>query len=119
MIPLKIETLLEGRVVEHDRVEYKTGWNPNDIIHSICAFANDYDNTNGGYIVIGVKEENGILIEPGDIKKLSEALIGYCMNQEIVERTGKNNIALIYTKYSMDAMHQKLEKIYLDTMREK
>ena len=42
MIPLKIETLLEGRVVEHDRVEYKTGWNPNDIIHSICAFANDY-----------------------------------------------------------------------------
>ena len=58
MIPLKIETLLEGRVVEHDRVEYKTGWNPNDIIHSICAFANDYDNTNGGYIVIGVKESN-------------------------------------------------------------
>ena len=52
MIPLKIETLLEGRVVEHDRVEYKTGWNPNDIIHSICAFANDYDNSNGGYIVI-------------------------------------------------------------------
>lgn len=43
MIPLKIETLLEGRVVEHDRVEYKTGWNPNDIIHFICAFANDYD----------------------------------------------------------------------------
>ena len=34
------ETLLEGRVVEHDRVEYKTGWNPNDMIHSICAFAN-------------------------------------------------------------------------------
>lgn len=27
MIPLKIETLLEGRIVEHDRVEYKTGWN--------------------------------------------------------------------------------------------
>lgn len=37
MIPLKIETLLKGRVVEHDRVEYKIGWNPNDIIHSICA----------------------------------------------------------------------------------
>ena len=64
MIPLKIETLLEGRVVEHDRVEYKTGWNPNDIIHSICAFANDYDNSNGGYIVIGVKEENGMPVFP-------------------------------------------------------
>lgn len=64
MIPLKIETLLEGRVVEHDRVEYKTGWNPNDIIHSICAFANDFDNTNGGYIVIGVKEKNGMPVFP-------------------------------------------------------
>ena len=64
MIPLKIETLLEGRIVEHDRVEYKTGWNPNDIIHSICAFANDYDNTNGGYVVIGVKEENGMPVFP-------------------------------------------------------
>ena len=64
MIPLKIETLLEGRVVEHDRVEYKTGWNPNDIIHSICAFANDYDNSNGGYIVIGVKEEKGMPVFP-------------------------------------------------------
>lgn len=64
LIPLKIETLLEGRVVEHDRVEYKTGWNPNDIIHSICAFANDYDNTNGGYIVIGVKEKDGMPVFP-------------------------------------------------------
>ena len=32
MIPLKIETLLEGRVVEHDRVEYKTGWNHSSIV---------------------------------------------------------------------------------------
>lgn len=44
MIPLKTETLLEGRVVEHDRVEYKSGWNPNDIIHSICVLANDNKN---------------------------------------------------------------------------
>lgn len=64
LIPLKIEILLVGRVVEHDRVEHKTGWNPNDIIHSICAFANDYSNTNGGYIVIGVKEKNGMPVFP-------------------------------------------------------
>ena len=64
MIPLKIETLLEGRVVEHDRVEYKTGWNPNEIIRYICAFANDFDNTNGGYIVIGVEEKDGIPVFP-------------------------------------------------------
>ena len=42
----------------------KEGWNPSDITHSICAFANDYANVNGGYIVIGVKEDNGVPILP-------------------------------------------------------
>ena len=60
MIPLKIDTLLKGRVVEHDRVEYKSGWNPSDTVHTICAFANDYANVNGGYIVIGIEATNGI-----------------------------------------------------------
>ena len=73
-------------------------------------------STTVGAIPEVVKEENGILIEPGDIKKLSEALIGYCMNQETVEKIGKNNIALIHTKYSMDAMHQKLAQYYIDVM---
>lgn len=76
-------------------------------------------STTVGAIPEVVKEENGILIEPGDVKKLSEALIGYCMNQEIVERTGKNNIALISTRYSMDAMHQKLAQYYNNVMQEK
>lgn len=40
MIPLRLETLLSDKVVEQNRVEYKEGWNPNDIIHTICAFAN-------------------------------------------------------------------------------
>lgn len=60
MIPLKIDTLLEGQVVEQNRVEYKEGWNPSDTIQTICAFANDYCNVNGGYIVIGIKECDGI-----------------------------------------------------------
>ena len=76
-------------------------------------------STTVGAIPEVVKEENGILIEPGDVEKLSEALRRYCMNQERVKKIGKNNIALIHTKYSMDAMHQKLEKIYADTMGEK
>lgn len=84
MIPLKIETLLEGRVVEHDRVEYKTGWNPNDIIHSICAFANDYDNNNGGYIVIGAKEKNGMPVFPlvgvpkENLDSIQQEIFQYC-----------------------------------------
>lgn len=64
MIPLKLEKLLKGRTVEQNRVEYKEGWNPNDIIHTICAFANDFPNVNGGYLVIGIQAEDGIPILP-------------------------------------------------------
>ena len=56
MIPLKLETLLKGRVVESDRVEYKRGWNPSEVITTICAYANDFSNTNGGYVVVGLEE---------------------------------------------------------------
>ena len=84
MISLKIETLLEGKVVEKNRVEYKEGWNPSGITHSICAFANDYANVNGGYIVIGVKEDNGVPILPpkGILKEqldgIQKEIFQYC-----------------------------------------
>lgn len=76
-------------------------------------------STTVGAIPEVVKEENGILIQPGDTEMLSEALIKYCMNQETVEKIGKNNIMLIHTKYSMGAMHQKLAQYYIDVMQEK
>ena len=28
----------------------------------VSAFANDYNNDGGGYIVVGVEEENGVII---------------------------------------------------------
>jgi len=59
-LPINIKDLIYRRVVENARVEYKRDWNPENIIHSICAFANDIDNWGGGYIVIGVGEENSI-----------------------------------------------------------
>ena len=30
-LPINIEELLSGRAVEGDRIEYKTGWNPDAI----------------------------------------------------------------------------------------
>ena len=47
-LPINIEELLGGRAVEGDRIEYKTGWNPDAIYRSVCAFANDFDETGGG-----------------------------------------------------------------------
>lgn len=61
MIPIKIETLLEGRKVEQNRIEYKKGFNPSDIVHTICAYANDIAGVDGGYLLIGVRLENGSL----------------------------------------------------------
>ena len=58
-IPVNIEKLIRQRVVESSRIEYKTDWNAEPIIHSIAAFANDFDNLGGGYIIIGVEEQDG------------------------------------------------------------
>jgi|GEM_PF-297124 len=63
-IPIKIEQLLEGKVVESERVDFKKGWNPVDVAHSICAFANDVNNWGGGYIVTGIEEQNGSPVLP-------------------------------------------------------
>ena len=41
-LPINIEKLLGGRAVEGDRIEYKTGWNPDAIYRSVCAFANGW-----------------------------------------------------------------------------
>ncbi len=58
-IPINIEELLRQQVIESTRIEYKADWNSEPILHSITAFANDFDNLGGGYIVIGVEEQNG------------------------------------------------------------
>jgi len=47
-------------VVESARIDYKKGWNPEPIIQTICAFANDIDNWGGGYIILGVEDEQGM-----------------------------------------------------------
>ena len=63
-LPINIEDLLRKQRIEGNRVEFKTGWNPDSIYHSICAFANDFDNIGGGYIIVGVEEENGVAKRP-------------------------------------------------------
>ena len=63
-LPINIEDLLKKRKVEGSRIEFKQGWNPTDVYRSICAFANDFDNLGGGYILVGVEEKNGIAKRP-------------------------------------------------------
>ena len=83
-MPINIKNLINFRVMESNRVEFISGWNPTPIIHSICAFANDIDNVGGGYIVVGVVENNGTPVIP--VKRIPhervdgilKELIGLC-----------------------------------------
>lgn len=42
-IPINIEILLSGTVVEGTRLELKEGWNPTAVMRTVCAFANDFE----------------------------------------------------------------------------
>jgi ATP-dependent DNA helicase RecG len=44
-LPINLNDLLRQRTVEGDRIEYKAGWNPDPIIRTVCAFANDFENS--------------------------------------------------------------------------
>ena len=82
-IPITIEKLLNENVDEFARIEFKENFNPDSIIRTISAFANDIDNWGGGYIVIGIKEENGKISKPikglnvDEIDKIQKDLLRY------------------------------------------
>jgi ATP-dependent DNA helicase RecG len=63
-LPVNIDALLNGSAVEWERIEFKEGWNPEEVIHAMCAFANDFHNWGGGYLVLGVKTEDGRPVLP-------------------------------------------------------
>lgn len=56
-LPININQLINGSTVEWERIEFKEGFNPLVILHTICAFANDINNWGGGYLIIGIAEE--------------------------------------------------------------
>ena len=62
---INVNDLLSLQGVEKQRVEFKKAWHSKkeggtywQVIRTICAFANDYYNDNGGYIIIGVEEKD-------------------------------------------------------------
>ncbi len=63
ILPFNLDDLLHCRGVESERVEFRGAWNPEatgpQALRTICAFANDYHNLNGGYVVLGVAERDG------------------------------------------------------------
>lgn len=83
-IPISIEKLLNNYNVDWTRLELIEEWNPETILKTIAAFANDMDNRGGGYIVIGAKEKDGRLVRPisgleiDQIDNIQKELLRYC-----------------------------------------
>ena len=87
-LPVNIDDLLHCRAVESARVEFKASWNAKptgyQTLKTICAFANDHQNLNGGYIVIGVRERDDIAelppagLSPKQAKAAQKWIRGHC-----------------------------------------
>jgi ATP-dependent DNA helicase RecG len=87
-LPINIEELIHRRIIENDRLEFKAGWDQyikKSTIRSVCAFANDLLNNNGGYIILGIDEsEDGTpLLPPRGLEGLNadqvqREIIGAC-----------------------------------------
>nr|VFJ91342.1 MAG: Putative DNA-binding domain-containing protein [Candidatus Kentron sp. LFY] len=65
ILPIDIRRLM---YLESSRVELKASWDEKttglQVIHTVCAFANDYQNLGGGYILIGVTAPEGRAVLP-------------------------------------------------------
>lgn len=90
-LPVNIQQLLTGRIAEWERLDFKKGWNPEDVMHTMCAFANDIHNWGGGYIVVGVEERDGTPILPpcgidiSEVDGIQKELVRLCnMIQPVV-----------------------------------
>lgn len=84
-LPINLLDLLHQRTVEGERIEYKEGWNPDAILRTLCAFANDFENLGGGYVVIGQDcDANGQPVFPpkglaaNQLDKIQRELLAAC-----------------------------------------
>jgi predicted HTH transcriptional regulator len=83
---LSAEVLLKERRVESFRLDFKAGWDDYTklaIIKTICAFANDLPNQNGGYVILGVEDagEGKAVLPPRglsseELEQVSKELVG-------------------------------------------
>lgn len=125
-LPTNIKNILNHKIVEQARIEFKSGWDPEPIIHTICAFANDIDNFSGGYIFIGVEEENGRPKFPikglneETLDKVQKELIEYC-NKCIepryipvidIENIDGNNFIILWVPAGADRPYKSRIDVY-------
>ena len=123
-LEFNVEDLLRKNNIESDRIEFKKGWNPDDIYRSICAYANDFDNIGGGYILIGVEEKDGVAIRPVHgvskdmVDKIQKEMLGYnhrirpiYFAKPILESVDGKNIIVIWAPTGIQRPYKVVDHI--------
>ncbi len=87
-LPVDLDALIHARSVEDNRREFKAAWNPatqSSVVRTVCAFANDLLNLNGGYVILGVETDdrgNPVLpprgMENANVDEIQREIIGQC-----------------------------------------
>ncbi len=93
-LPFNIEDLIHQRAIESNRIDFKATWSEPikaAVIRTICAFANDLLNLNGGYIILGIEDEEGRPILP------PRGLEGF--NLETIQKEIRGNCKRIQPEY--------------------
>lgn len=123
-LPININDLLTSHAIESDRIEFKEGWNPDSIYRSICAFANDFENIGGGYILVGVAEQDGrakrpvLGLDDQQISLIQQRMLGY--NNLIrpvyhprlfIEEVDQKRILILWVPGSANRPHEVPENI--------
>ena len=76
--PVDVQSLISGRLIEGARLEFKRNWNPERCMRSICAFANDIDDWGGGYIIIGIDDDNEnkvVGVDPDKVDDIQKEIV--------------------------------------------
>jgi ATP-dependent DNA helicase RecG len=90
-LPINLDDLLHGRSIESNRIEFKATWSEPtkaQVARTVCAFANDLLNLGGGYVVLGVAEEQGRAVLPPvglrdvNLERLQKEIRGACQKIE-------------------------------------
>jgi len=87
VLPVNLDDLIHARAVESVRREFKASWDQNilhAVIRTLCAFANDLQGLNGGYIVLGIEDRGGEPVLPPvgivglDLERVQQEIRGNC-----------------------------------------